>query len=94
MLPALPSAGRRSSSITFALGETFRSYEEVEVKVKEYEKANFVQLWKREARTIASAQKRVERYMKPELKYYQLKYCCIHGGKRFRPGGSGLRETM
>ncbi len=62
--------------------------------MKKYKKENFVQLWKREARTIASAQKRVERYMKPELKYYQLKYCCIHGGKRFRPGGSGLREPM
>ena len=29
----------------------------------------------------------------PELKYYQLKFCCIHGGK-FKPGGSGIRDTM
>ncbi len=32
--------------------------------------------------------------MKPELRYHQLKYCCIHGGKRFKPGGSGLRDTL
>ncbi len=50
--------------------------------MKKYKKENFV----REARTIASAQKRVDRYMKPELKYYQIKYCCIHGWKRIRPG--------
>ncbi len=48
-----------SSAITFTVGETFRTFEEVEVKVKEYEKANFVQLWKREAKTIESAKKRV-----------------------------------
>ena len=79
---------------SFSVGDTFSSFEEVEGKIKEYEKINYVQFWKREARTIEAAKKRTDRYMKPELKYYQLKFCCIHGGKKFKPGGSGIRDTM
>ena len=76
------------------LGEKFPTLKELEVKVKKFEATNFVQLWKREARTIESAKKRVDRYMKEELKYYQLKYCCIHGGKKFKPEGRGVRDTL
>lgn len=81
-------------AVTFTVGEIFGTFEELQAKINEYEKANFVQLWKREARTIESAKNRVDRHMKPELKYYQLKFCCIHGGKKFKPGGKGIRETM
>ena len=90
MAVALLSTG----GISFSVGETFLSFVEVEGKLKEYEKVNFVQFWKREARTIEAAKMRIDRYMKPELKYYQLKFCCIHGGKKFKPGGSGIRDTM
>ncbi len=31
-----------------------------------FKKANYVELWKREARTIKTAKKRVEKYLKPE----------------------------
>ena len=40
---------------------------------------------------LASANKRVDRYLKLDLKYYQLKYCCIYGGKAFKTDGKGLR---
>ena len=39
------------------LGDKFSSYEQLNNKIKEYEKANFVQLWKRESRTINAAKK-------------------------------------
>ena len=35
---------------------------------------------------IEAAKKRgVDRPLKPELKYFQLKYCCVHGGQKFKP---------
>ena len=71
----------------------FTSCSELEEKIKSYEQSNSVQLWKREARTVASATKRVDRYLKPDLKYYQLKYCCIHGGKEFQTDGKGIRQN-
>ena len=84
-----------TSPVNFRVGESFKSYKELEEKIKTYEQSNSVQLWKREARTVTSSNKRVDRYLKPDLKYYQLKYCCIHGGKAFKTDGKGLRlNTM
>ncbi|XP_041346645.1 uncharacterized protein LOC121366150 [Gigantopelta aegis] len=39
---------------------SFKSYKELEEKIKTYEQSNSVQLWKREARTVTSANKRVD----------------------------------
>ena len=72
------------TSPMFVVGDKFRSYKELEQKIKFFEENNYVQLWKREARTISGVQKRVQRYLNPELRYYQLKYCCVHGGKDFK----------
>ena len=80
--------------VEFSVGEKFHIYKELQLKVAAYEKTNFVQLWKREARTISSAMKRIDRSMKPELEYYQLKFCCIHGGKKFKSEGKGMRGNM
>ena len=78
----------------FTVGETFSSFIELEKKVKLYEEKNFMKFWKREARTIAAARKRVARPLnEKDLKYYQLKYCCIHGGQQFRSRGTGSRSS-
>ena len=61
--------------------------------LKEFEDFYFVKFWKREARTVEAAQKRVNRYLSPGLKYYQLKYACIHGGQAFRAKGKGQRSA-
>ena len=74
-------------------GDSFTTFLELEEKVKSYEESNSVQLWKREARTVTSARKRVDRYLKSDLKYYQLKYCCIHGAKAFKTDGKGIRQN-
>ena len=74
-----------TSPVVFRVGDYFTSFLKLEEKIKSYEQSNSVQLWKREARTVASATKRVDRYLKPDLKYYQLKYCYIHGEKSFKP---------
>ena len=70
------------------VGDTFESFEELEKRLKQFEDRNFVKFWKREARTREAAMKRVERHIRPELKYYQLKHTCIHG----RAKVSGQRQ--
>lgn len=82
-----------SLTVEFSVGELFDSYEKLEAKVKHYSKCKFMEFWKRDARTIAAASKRLGRQMKPDLKYYELKLCCIHGGQKFRARGKGVRNT-
>lgn len=83
------------NSVAFTVGQKFESFEVLEGKIKEFEKECFVQLWKRDARTLEAARKRVDRCksMKADLKYYQMKYCCIHGGKNFKAEGRGIRKN-
>ena len=80
--------------LSFSIGEKFKTYEDLKVKIANFEKTSFIQLWKRDARTVEAAGKRIDRFMKPELLYYQLKFCCIHGGKKFKSEGKGMRGNM
>ena len=58
---------------SFSKGDKFATFSEAEEKVKEYEKTKFVQMWKRDARKLETAQKRFpNRVFKPELVYYEL----------------------
>ncbi|CAI8028484.1 hypothetical protein GBAR_LOCUS16243 [Geodia barretti] len=82
-----------TSLVSFCVGELFHSFTDLEDKIKSYKEQAFCELWKRDARTIAAARKRMGRPMKEELKYYELKYCCIHGGQPFKAKGRGIRST-
>ncbi len=53
-------------AVTFSLGEVFDSFENLEKKIDDFKKAYYVEL--KGARTIKTAKKRVEKYLKPELK--------------------------
>ena len=50
---------------TFTVGDRFSTFQKLRDKISEYEKSNFVQLWKREARTIDAAKKHTVRYPNP-----------------------------
>ncbi|KAK5645887.1 hypothetical protein RI129_004351 [Pyrocoelia pectoralis] len=71
--------------------DTFDSYKELQDAVDLYEKENRVQFWKRDAKTITSAKHHALNLYKTvqdkelDLKYYYIKYACIHGGQPFRP---------
>ena len=60
------------TSCSFSVGDSFSTFEDLENKVKEDESTHFVQFWKRDARTIGAAKKRLDKFLKPELKYYKL----------------------
>lgn len=77
----------------FHEGDKFHTIEDLTTKIEQFEEENHVQLWKRDAKLIASQSKKIDRFLKPELKYYHLKYCCLHGGKKFKGEGKGIRPN-
>ena len=84
----------RDSSCQFEVGEKFSSFESFESKLERYKNVVFAEFWKRNSRTILGARKRgVERPINPELKYYEVKYCCVLGGQTFKAKGKGKRVT-
>ena len=89
-----PYAQASSSTVAFSVGDTFDSLQEFESALKAYKKEAYVEFWRRDSRTIEAARKKgVDRPLKAELQYYELKYCCIHGGQAFKPKGKGTRST-
>jgi len=84
------------AALEIKVGDTFSSLEELKDKIDEYSAVTFTQLWIRDARTIEAAAKRVPKRaasMKAELKYAEVVYCCIHGGKQFKKRGNAIRNT-
>jgi hypothetical protein len=82
------------STVAFSIGDTFDSVEEFEAALEAYKKESYVEFWRRDSRTIEAARKRgINRPLKADLKYYELNYCCIHGGQAFKPRGKGTRST-
>ena len=75
-----------SCRISFSLWEEFESYEELEKKLNEYKAENYIEFWKRDART---AKRRLNKPLKQELRYYEIKFCCIHGGQTLKPQRKG-----
>ena len=82
------------SSYQFEVGEKFPSLEAFESKLKCHKNVFFAEFWKRDSRTISGVRKRgVEKSIKPELKYYEVKYSCILEGQTFKAKGKGKRCT-
>ena len=76
------------------VGDLFASYKDLEDKIERFKVENYVDLWKRDSRTIVAAKKRLNRKLNPELKYYKLTFCCINGGKTFNATGKGQRTAL
>ena len=77
-----------------SIGDRFSSFAELEQKVKSYQVANYVQLWKRDTRTIAAAQRRTpNRHFNPDIKYAEILYSCVHGGRKHLSKSTGKRPN-
>ena len=82
-----------SGDVPFSVGETFSNYDDLSSKITRFERKNFVKLWKRDSRSVEAASKRLNRDLSDKIKYYEVTFCCIHGGKKFKAKGEGLRTT-
>lgn len=86
-----------SAATEFVVGESFTSYEQLEEKVKIYERSNFVQLGHRDSRTLEAARKRVPIRVdgaNKELKYYSIHLTCVFGGKKYKNKSTGKRVNQ
>lgn len=76
-------------------GATFTSFEELEKEIIKYQRENFVQLYKRDSRTIDAALRRApNRKFNPSIQYSKVVYSCIHGGKKFKSESKGKRPQQ
>ena len=86
-----------ASGCTFVVGENFASFVELEQKIEKYQKIYSTQLYRRDSRKIDSACKRApKKYInvKKELEYTDIRYCCIHGGKKYKTESKGIRPEQ
>ncbi|XP_077371936.1 BEN domain-containing protein 7 isoform X2 [Festucalex cinctus] len=70
-------------SVTLSVGDEFSSFKEVEDAIAAFEKTQSVPYWRRDTRTFTSAQKRVNVHDNASLKYYEIRYACVKGGRKY-----------
>ncbi|XP_067834789.1 zinc finger SWIM domain-containing protein 1-like isoform X2 [Heptranchias perlo] len=84
-----------SQATGFRVGAEFSSYSELHREYRRYQKDYAVQLWTRHSRTIEAQRRRApKRPMNDALKFAEIDYACIHGGKLFKTKGSGKRPIQ
>ena len=80
----------------FSVGDEFSSYSELATRILKFEESSFVQLYVRRSRTIEAASKRAtKKHFNEELKYSELDFACIHGGKDgYKSTSTGKRPNQ
>jgi len=64
-------------------GTKFSSFKDLSEAIEKWEATNFVQLYKRSSRSIEATTKRApNRRYNLNLKYSEIDYACIHGGRK------------
>ena len=70
-----------ADTVGFKVGDSFNTFSE-EAALERFKSTKFVDFWRHDCRTIeAACRMGITRPLKVELRYHELKYCCIHGGQ-------------
>lgn len=65
------------------VGSKFYTFDDLSRRLEEFQQIEQVQLWVRDSRTVVAAAKRARRKsLNPALKYAELTYSCVFGGRR------------
>ncbi|XP_053376767.1 zinc finger SWIM domain-containing protein 3-like [Mercenaria mercenaria] len=81
------------ASVSFQIGEKFPTFLSLQTKIEQYQSANNVQLYRRSSRSLSAAKSRCpNKVFNDDIKFWELSYSCIHGGKQFKARGSGARN--
>ena len=76
--------------VGFKVVYSFNTFNEFGAALERFKSTRFVDFWRRDCRTIEAARRRgITRPLKVELRYHELKYCCIHGWQAYRCRGKG-----
>ena len=77
----------------FYIGEKFQTFDSFSVKLQQFQDSNFVQLYKRSSRKYDATKFQGEN-INSELKYSEIVYSCIHGGRNFISKSEGARPNQ
>jgi len=81
-------------NVSFVVGQMFATFSDFEKTLHEFEQFRHFHYYKRDSRTVEAARKRLTRNLSETLVYYEVRYCCEHGGKKFKHRGQQKRTTM
>jgi hypothetical protein len=80
--------------VLLKVGDEFESYVSFELRLRAHEELEKCKYFIRDSKTIQAARKKqISRPLNAAIKYYLLKVSCIHGGKKFKKRGSGIRNS-
>ena len=75
------------------IGKKFQDFSSLEIAIQQYQKGETVQFFGRSSRTIEKAQPRMpDKKLNERLRYYEISFHCIRGGKNFKSRSTGMRE--
>ncbi|CAC5411152.1 unnamed protein product [Mytilus coruscus] len=75
--------------------DKFHSFSALNTRIRQYELQKKIEFYKRDSRTIESAGKRgIKRELSEDLKFYQIRYSCINGGKEHQNKTNGERPKQ
>ena len=75
------------------IGKKFEDFSSLEIAIKQYQKGENVQFFRRSSLTIEKAQPRMpDKKLNERQKYYEISFHCIRGGKNFESRSTGMRE--
>jgi len=72
----------KEAAVSFAVGDKFYTFEELEDKITRLKKATGVELWKSDVTTIQDAPKRFSGSLSEALQYYEVRYSCIRSSRK------------
>ena len=88
-----------TTTTTFKVGDAFSSFADVKKRIETYHEEEHVLMYISDSRTLKSAvsKKRLAKNIPEEkvklLHYSEVKYACIHGGRKHTNRGTGKRKT-
>lgn len=75
----------------------FGTFSDLSKSIRSYEATENVRYFVRESQTLENKARKfpsnIASKAPKELKYARIKFCCIKGGKNFKPRGKNIRET-
>lgn len=82
-----------SPPVTFSVGEKFSSFKAFQGKLDRYQRETNSQWYRRDSRSVEAYKKRFpNRTFNVDIKFAELTYACVCGGKKFKTRGSGQRS--
>lgn len=82
-----------AADVTFFVGEEFTSFTELHRRIQTFQLRNSVQLYIRSSRKIQAAQVRSTDGYNPELKFAEIYYACVRGGRKFQTRANASSNT-